>query len=365
LGITNAFNLIDGLDGLAAGSALFSTLVVFVVALFSHSSFVSVMTLVLAGAILGFLRYNFNPATIFLGDCGSLFVGFMLSALALQGMQKSPTIVAVAIPVVSFGLPILETTLSVARRLISGRPVFTGDREHIHHKLLQRGLSQRQVVTILYAVSAVFAMLSLFLLWPTGSTLGLVLAVLGIGIWMGVQHLNYLEFGELRRVAQRTLEQRLIFVNNMAIRRAMEELKVASDFEQLCRILDAAFSSNDFDAFELRLIAPPDGPVEAPGLQIVSDDTPDFRWKRPGSHFAKEVNPAWNMTLGLIAANNRRRGSLTLYRSYSGGNLLLDVNLLTSFFSVALADALERMDRVTQLDSSLVGPNKAAKARAS
>ncbi len=365
LGITNAFNLIDGLDGLAAGSALFSTLVVFVVALFSHSSFVSVMTLVLAGAILGFLRYNFNPATIFLGDCGSLFVGFMLSALALQGMQKSPTIVAVAIPVVSFGLPILETTLSVARRLISGRPVFTGDREHIHHKLLQRGLSQRQVVTILYAVSAVFAMLSLFLLWPTGSTLGLVLAVLGIGIWMGVQHLNYLEFGELRRVAQRTLEQRLIFVNNMAIRRAMEELKVASDFEQLCRILDAAFSSNDFDAFELRLIAPPDGPVEAPGLQIVSDDTPDFRWKRPGSHFAKEVNPAWNMTLGLIAANNRRRGSLTLYRSYSGGNLLLDVNLLTSFFSVALADALERMDRVTQLDSSLVGQNKAAKARAS
>ena len=101
-------------------------------------------------------------------------------------------------------------------------------------------------------------MLSLFLLWPTGSTLGLVLAVLGIGIWIGVQHLNYLEFGELRRVAQRTLEQRLIFVNNLAIRRATEELKVASDFEQLCRILEAAFGSNDFDAFELRLLRPPD-----------------------------------------------------------------------------------------------------------
>ena len=162
LGITNAFNLIDGLDGLAAGSAFFSTLVVFVVALSSHSSFVSVMTLVLAGAVLGFLRYNFNPATIFLGDCGSLFVGFMLGALALQGMQKSPTIVAVAIPVVSFGFPILETALSIVRRLISGRPVFTGDREHIHHKLLQRGLSQRQVVTVLYAVSAIFAMQEVF-----------------------------------------------------------------------------------------------------------------------------------------------------------------------------------------------------------
>ena len=103
--VTNAFNLIDGLDGLAAGSALFSTMVVFVVALLSGSSLVALMTIALAGAILGFLRFNFNPATIFLGDCGSLFIGFMLSALALQGAQKAPTIIAVAIPVVSFGLP--------------------------------------------------------------------------------------------------------------------------------------------------------------------------------------------------------------------------------------------------------------------
>src|SRR5205085_12097101 len=181
-------------------------------------------TLALAGAILGFLRFNFNPATIFLGDCGSLFIGFMLSAFALQGAQKAPTIIAVAIPVVSFGLPILETAISLARRLISGRPVFTADREHIHHKLLQLGFSHRQVVIVLYAVSAVFALLSLFLLWPTGSTLGLVLAVLGIGIWIGVQRLGYLELGELGRVAQRTFEQRQIFINNLAIRRAREEL---------------------------------------------------------------------------------------------------------------------------------------------
>ena len=366
LGITNAFNLIDGLDGLAAGSALFSTLVVFVVALVSHSSFVSVMTLILAGAVLGFLRYNFNPATIFLGDCGSLFVGFILSALALQGMQKSPTIVAVAIPVVSFGLPILETALSILRRLISGRPVFTGDREHIHHKLLQRGLSQRQVVTILYAVSAIFAMLSLFLLWPTGSTLGLVLAVLGIGIWMGVQHLNYLEFGELRRVAHRALEQRLIFINNMAIRRATEELKVAVDFEQLCRILEAAFNSNDFDALELRLLRAPDELGEPQGLQIVSDVKPDFRWKRPGRRFNKELIPAWSLALGLVAANNHRRGSLTLYRLHGGGDLQLDVNLLTSIFPVALADALDRIQNpAVEVVSPRVEQAPVVEARAS
>jgi UDP-GlcNAc:undecaprenyl-phosphate/decaprenyl-phosphate GlcNAc-1-phosphate transferase len=366
LGITNAFNLIDGLDGLAAGSALFSTLVVFVVALVSHSSFVSVMTLILAGAVLGFLRYNFNPATIFLGDCGSLFVGFMLSALALQGMQKSPTVVAVAIPVVSFGLPILETSLSIVRRLISGRPVFTGDREHIHHKLLQQGLSQRQVVTVLYGVSAIFAMLSLFLLWPTGSTLGLVLAVLGIGIWMGVQHLNYLEFGELRRVAHRALEQRLIFVNNMAIRRATEELKVTSDFEQLCRILEAAFSSNDFDAFELRLPRSPEGLTDPEALQIVSDDKPDFRWKRSGSRFSKEAIPAWSLELGLVAANNHRRGSLILHRLYGGTDLQLDINLLTSVFAGALADALERMqDQAVEVASSQEEQTPVVEARAS
>lgn len=363
LAVTNAFNLIDGLDGLAAGSALFSTLVVFVVALSSHSSFVSVMSLGLAGTILGFLRYNFNPATIFLGDCGSLFVGFMLSALALHGMQKSPTIVAVAIPVVSFGLPILETALSVMRRLISGRPVFAGDREHIHHKLLQQGLSHRKAVIILYAVSAVFAMLSLFLLWPTGSTLGLVLAVLGIGIWIGVQHLNYLEFGEIRRVAQRTLEQRLIFVNNLSIRRAIEELKVAVDFEQLCRILEAAFGSNDFDAFELRLLRPPGELTEVRGLQVVSADKPHFRWKKPGSHFHNDVGPAWNLTLDLVAANNRRCGSLTMYRLYDGRDLQLDMNLLTSLLPIALADALDRaLTQTVEIESLEVA---AAAARAS
>src|SRR6266403_2158312 len=149
LWITNAFNLIDGLDGLAAGSALFSTLVTCVVALLSHNEVILFLTLALSGAIAGFLRYNFNPASIFLGDCGSLLIGFLLSAIAIAGSQKSPTMVAVAIPIVSLGLPILETSLSVVRRLISGRPIFTADREHIHHKLLQRGLSHRQVVIVL------------------------------------------------------------------------------------------------------------------------------------------------------------------------------------------------------------------------
>jgi UDP-GlcNAc:undecaprenyl-phosphate/decaprenyl-phosphate GlcNAc-1-phosphate transferase len=344
LAITNAFNLIDGLDGLAAGSALFSTIVVFAVALISGSSLVALMALALAGSILGFLRFNFSPATIFLGDCGSLFIGFMLSALALQGAQKAPTIIAVAIPVVSFGLPILETALSIVRRFLGGRPVFTADREHIHHKLLQRGLSHRQVVITLYAVSALFALLSLFLLWPRGDMLGLVLAVLGTGIWIGVQHLGYLEFGELRRVAHRTME-RQILINNLAIRRATEELKVASNHAQLCRILVAALAGNDFDAFELSLHSQWAELPAINGVHLISGwgDTHVLRWTKPGSQFAYGSVSAWCLTLDLVTTRNDRCGTMTVYRSYSYRELQFDINLLTSVFPAALADALDRL----------------------
>jgi UDP-GlcNAc:undecaprenyl-phosphate GlcNAc-1-phosphate transferase len=353
LAITNAFNLIDGLDGLAAGSALFSTLVAFVVALLNGNSLVTVMTIALAGAILGFLRYNFNPATIFLGDSGSLFIGFLLSALALEGAQKAPTIVAVAIPVVSFGLPILETSLSILRRLISGRPVFTADREHIHHKLLQHGLTHRQVVIVLYGVSAVFALLSLFLLWPTGSSLGLVLAVLGTGIWIGVQRLGYLELGELARVGKRTFEQRQIVINNLAIRRATEELKVVGDYEQVWRVLQAAFSSNDFDGFDVRFkLFPGESHPDGAVASSLRRGEVSFHWGKSiaarsldglsQSGLSPDGMALWTLSLDLVSSSNRHRGALVVRRLYSQRDLQLDINLLTSNFPVALADALDR-----------------------
>jgi UDP-GlcNAc:undecaprenyl-phosphate GlcNAc-1-phosphate transferase len=345
LAITNAFNLIDGLDGLAAGSALFSTLVAFVVALLNGYSLVTVMTIALAGAILGFLRYNFNPATIFLGDSGSLFIGFLLSALALAGAEKAPTIVAVAIPVVSFGLPILETSLSILRRLISGRPVFTADREHIHHKLLQHGLTHRQVVIVLYGVSAVFALLSLFLLWPTGSSLGLVLAVLGTGIWIGVQRLGYLELGELARVAQRTFEQRQIVINNLAIRRATEELKAARDYEQVCRVLEAAFSSNDFDGFDVRFkLFPSEAYPFRQGETGVQSRRGEVVFQGGKNSRSRVLDglASWTLSLDLVSSANRHRGALVVHRLYSQRHLQLDINLLTMDFPTALADALDR-----------------------
>lgn len=344
IGITNAFNLLDGLDGLAAGSALFSTMVVFAVGVLSQRPLVALLTIALAGAILGFLRFNFNPATIFLGDCGSLFIGFMLSALALQGAQKSPTVIAVAIPVVSFGLPILDTTISVFRRWIGGKPLFSADREHIHHKLLDRGLSHRQVVILLYAVSALFALASLLLLAPSGPRLGLILAVVGTGVWFGVQQLGYLEFGEIRRVAMRTLDQRSIFVNNLSIRRATESLKATDDYAELCRILESAFSGNDFDAFELEAkLLPEDANEVGRSLMLLSSaDTVKFKWSSPSRRNLRDGRPTWSLTLGLVTSDNRRRGSLEIRRFYSQHPLLVDINFLTSVFPGVLADALDR-----------------------
>lgn len=344
IGITNAFNLIDGLDGLAAGSALFSTITVFVVSLLSDNHLVSLLTITLAGAILGFLRFNFNPATIFLGDCGSLFIGFMLSALALVGTQKTPTIVAVAIPVVSFGLPILDTTLAVARRFLSGKPLFTADRGHIHHKLLERGFTHPQVVIILYGVSALFGLLSLFLLYPEGGAVGIVLVVLGVGVWLGVQQLRYPEFVELGRAAQSAIVRKQMIINNLAIRRAIQKLSQANDFSQLCWILQEAFESNDFDGFQLNLNIKNDR-----GVQIMNESSESLRnercwiWYKTSKDLTIQEDPgmAWTLTLELLNAKKERQGFLALHRINNDRPLLVDINLITSEFHVALARAVD------------------------
>jgi UDP-GlcNAc:undecaprenyl-phosphate/decaprenyl-phosphate GlcNAc-1-phosphate transferase len=354
LWITNAFNLIDGIDGLAAGSALFSTIVVFVVALVGGNQLVSLLTIALAGSVLGFLRFNFNPATIFLGDCGSLFIGFMLAALALAGMQKTPTMVAVAIPIVSFGLPILETVISVTRRYLNGQPIFGADREHIHHKLLDRGLSQKQVVVILYGVSALCGLLSLFLLYPSGPTVGIVLFVVGAGIWMGVQHLGYHEFFELKRVAQRTIDQKKIMKNNLAVRRAIRALSKAQDSEQMYKALTSAFEANDFDGFQLCCsFTRFESPIDARSNCLEQGHRDCLQWRKAdGVNLADALPYAWTMTLDLVTSEKRRCGYFSLYRVYNDKPLMADINLLTSGFHLALGDAVSRINVESQAHAS-------------
>lgn len=350
--ITNAFNLVDGLDGLAAGSALFSTLIMFVMALMNAHVGVAILALALVGSITGFLRFNFSPATIFLGDSGSLFIGFLLSVFALATQSKSSTMLAVAIPIISFGLPIMETGLSVVRRFLSGQPVFRADREHIHHKLLERGFTQREAVLILYVVSGGCALLSALLLHPGGPTVGVVLFVLGAGIWVGVQHLRYPEMFELGRVARRTIQQKQVIINNLSVRRATEQIRGVGDMEQLHDALRQAFQCNVFDGFELR-------PATQRGSALAWRNEAFYRWERPlvvrdisgGSH--------WALALELTTQSGRNCGEFIVYRRSRGEPLQLDVNLITDEFQAELGYALERI-LASEAHSSSVSARAAA-----
>lgn len=330
--ITNAFNLLDGLDGLAAGSALFSSMVVFVVSMASGNTFSQLLTLALAGAIVGFLRYNFNPATIFLGDCGSLVIGFILAAVSLASSQKASTAVAVGIPVVSFGLPILDTLLTVLRRFLNGKPLFRADGEHIHHILLRRGLSHRKAVVVLYAVSACFALVNLLMLYPQAISVALI--IVGLGIFFGLQHLGYHEVTELEHVARRYLRQRAIISNNLAIRRAAEELAGAQSFHEICRILQAAFQQNDYDGFEFSFTPKRLGPAAAQSVRFPLE----YKWRKEAGEFGK----GWSLSMDLVSRDGQCRGFLSVFRNYTRRLLHSDVDCLTTELGPSLSFALER-----------------------
>ncbi len=160
--------------------------------------------------------------------------------------------VAVAIPVVSFGLPILGMLHSPwCGDSSAGKPLFRADDEHIHHRLLKRGWSQREAVLILYAVTAGFGLLSLALLHGA-ETIALVLPVIGIGVWLGVQHLRYAEFTKLRELVQRTAQRRRIIINNLVLRRATESLNFSADLRMICRILKETLQPLGFNGFQFR-----------------------------------------------------------------------------------------------------------------
>jgi UDP-GlcNAc:undecaprenyl-phosphate GlcNAc-1-phosphate transferase len=186
VGITNAINLIDGLDGLAGGVAFFAAITNFVVAYVPGATFVAVTMSAVLGAVLGFLFFNFNPARIFMGDSGSYFLGFVLGTMSLVGgSQKASTAVALLVPLLALGLPIMDTLFSIVRRFVERRPLFIGDRKHIHHRLLDMGLTHRRAVLILYGICLVLTSaaigVSLGRTWTVGVAL-LVSSILVAGV---------------------------------------------------------------------------------------------------------------------------------------------------------------------------------------
>ncbi len=172
VGITNTVNLIVGLDGLAAGISSIGAVALTLVALqlsgqgiafAMHMQEVALLTIIVAGACIGFLPHNFNPARIFMGDAGSLLLGFLLASASVDGALKGTTAVAIAIPILALGLPIFDTTFAILRRLVSGRSIAEADRGHLHHRLLQVGMNQKHAVLTLYLIAGLMGASAVFL----------------------------------------------------------------------------------------------------------------------------------------------------------------------------------------------------------
>jgi UDP-GlcNAc:undecaprenyl-phosphate GlcNAc-1-phosphate transferase len=203
LGCTNAVNLIDGLDGLASGVGLFATLATVVAALITGNMGLAIATVPLAGALLAFLRYNFSPASIFLGDCGSLTIGFMLGCFGLIWSRNEGTLVGMALPMMALALPLLDVLLSIGRRALRSVPIFKGDRGHIHHMVLARGFQPHTSALILYGCCALASTLALLQTFGSLRFRGPILLIFGGLVWVGVNYLGYVEIQAVRRVLSR------------------------------------------------------------------------------------------------------------------------------------------------------------------
>ena len=200
VGCTNAFNLIDGMDGLAAGVGLVATLAMLIAALTQGNMPLALATMPLAGCLLGFLRYNFNPASVFLGDSGSLLIGFLLGCYGARWSEKSVTLIALTAPLLALSIPLMDVLLSILRRFLRNQPIFAPDRGHIHHKLLERGLSPKTAVLTIYGVCSVVAVLSLLMTSVQIRFSGLIVIAFCAVAWFGIRHLEYGEFAMAGRM---------------------------------------------------------------------------------------------------------------------------------------------------------------------
>ena len=356
VGITNAFNLIDGMDGLAAGTALFSSLVILAVSVSQQRTLSIVVTLVLCGALAGFLRYNFNPASIFLGDSGALFVGFLLAALSVLGTQKATTAVAVVVPILAFGFPVVDTAITMSRRAISRKPIFQGDKEHIHHMLLERGWSQRRAALVLYGVCAAFGLVAV--MFPaTGAKLtGFLMFVISVAVIIAVGHLRYHEVDELRAGVKRTVGDRRVKVaNNVRVRRAAKALSRASDLHELFQAMRSMLEFGEF-TYANAMVGQP-GHAEAnesafkASLQRHPKSELQMRNGRvywswcDGQEDSEEIVRAlsnWCFRLPLVK-DGVEWGWLNFYRSFDNRALLVDTNYLSDLFRSEMTEAAARI----------------------
>ena len=344
-GMSNAFNLIDGLDGLAAGVGLFSTSIVFILALMNDRWEIVLLSVVLAGALLGFLRYNFTAASIFMGDSGALFVGFALAALAVRGSMKSSTAVGVLAPLLALGFPIVDTSMALLRRLVGGRGLLQPDADHIHHRIVRMGLTQQRTVVILYGVTALFGALSLLTMTGQSHAIGLAAVIFTLVTWIGIRQLGYSELGEIPRLLRRglSLERR----EASPVEALRQGLRRAGSVREIQDVLKETVSSLGFERFELRLRVPAPPLPGSPAWDAWPASVEERRtwaWTIPLFHGAESLGE-----VVLVAALGRLSATLK-------------ASELVEVLSVDLAAALARVsdaapERVPAPAAMVAGPD--------
>lgn len=196
VGLTNTVNLIDGLDGLAAGVSTIACITIFLVALQQDIMLVAVLTAALGGAAMGFLYYNFNPARIFMGDSGSMFLGYMLAGISIIGAVKCAATIALIVPILALGLPILDTAFAIVRRYRGGVPIFKPDKGHLHHRLLDLGFTQRQAVLLMYVISALLGLSAVALTEVSPQFAILIVGLVVVAVLFGAKKIGILRMNQ-------------------------------------------------------------------------------------------------------------------------------------------------------------------------
>ncbi|HEX8702861.1 MAG TPA: MraY family glycosyltransferase [Myxococcaceae bacterium] len=251
VGVVNALNLIDGLDGLAGGVAFFGVGTNFILSLVRGDVVMCLLMAALAGAILGFLVFNFNPASIFMGDTGSMFLGFVLAAVSLKTSTKSGTAVAMLVPIMALGLPIMDTLLAMIRRSMLGRPMFSADKEHIHHRLMSRMvLSHRSAVLVLYGLCGLFTLTALGLNFANSAQSAMLLIGMGVVLFVLMRKLGYLDLGKAGRVSETRRKNILLRTLVKDLTRGIHQ---ASSLQLLWEAVRPLGEALDLARLELRL----------------------------------------------------------------------------------------------------------------
>ncbi|OQX09282.1 MAG: hypothetical protein BWK76_22515 [Desulfobulbaceae bacterium A2] len=351
LAFINAINLIDGLDGLAGGVTLFAALVMVVLASMSAHYLAALLFAVLAGAILGFLRYNFHPATIFLGDGGSYFLGFTFAGVALYGSMKSQVGTALLIPMIAMGLPLFDTILSSLRRFLAGKRIFGADRDHIHHRLLALGLNTQRAVLLMYGVSVGMGLLAILLVHVNDERAAVILLLLAVGAVAFARKLGYFDYfstrhmlswlGDLSETTGISRERRIflsLLVQTSHARsltnlwQAMSETLAMLEFDQAMLYLSQGWDNGCFrpclavaasqaaQYTNRRLI-----PVEQASV-CLRQAPPEFKWQRPG--FEASIDTCsrclYRLELPLVESHDTvSYGTLVLIKDGQQGPLSL------------------------------------------